>query len=209
MTFAHRALAVGALVAVALTGCATAQPAGPASDPPPAPASPAASGSVIGQGLVLQRDGEEPVFCLGPVLESYPPQCSGPAIVGWDWTGIELVESANDVTWGSFAVVGAWDGERFTVTEDPVPLALYDPERSDPDPRTEPDRAGAATAAELRAMQEDLHAFADLDVLTTYPENGYLWVTVVYDDGRIQDWLDAVYGDDRVAVISALRHVGG
>src|SRR5690606_39059876 len=113
------------------------------------------------------------------------------------------------VTWGSFAVVGAWEGERFTVTEDPVPLALYDPERYDPDPRTEPVRAGAATAAEPRAMQEDLHAFADLDVLTTYLENGYRWVPVGYDDGRVQVWRDSVYGDDGVAVISALRDVGG
>ncbi len=66
------------------------------------------------------------------------PQCSGPEIDGWDWTTIELKETASDVTWGAFAVIGFWDGERFEVTEPPIPLALYDPMPLDPDPRLDP-----------------------------------------------------------------------
>lgn len=205
MTFTSRALVVGAAILVtALAGCATEQP-GAAPDLPTSPGSPAADRYVIGQGTVLEIDGEDPVFCLGPVMESYPPQCDGPAIVGWDWEGIDIKESSNGVTWGTFAVVGEWDGAVFTVKETPIPLALYDPPAQDPDPRTDPENAGAGTEDELVAMQEDLHEFADFEVLTSYPDNGYLWVTVLYDDGSIQDYLDAVYGEDRVAVVSALR----
>jgi hypothetical protein len=41
--------------------------------------------------------------------------------------------------------------------------------------------------------------------LQSYPENGYLWATVYYDDGTIQSYLDEVYGPDVVVVQSALR----
>jgi hypothetical protein len=30
-------------------------------------------------------DTETPEVCLGPVAESYPPQCNGPELVGWEW----------------------------------------------------------------------------------------------------------------------------
>ena len=38
-------------------------------------------------------------------------------------------------------------------------------------------------------------------------ENGYLFVTVVYDDGTLQSVYDARYGTEVVAVQSALRPV--
>ncbi|WP_181397092.1 hypothetical protein [Cryobacterium arcticum] len=42
-------------------------------------------------------------------------------------------------------------------------------------------------------------------VLTDWPQNGYLWVTVIYDDGTIQDFFDQQWGEGVVAVQSALR----
>lgn len=81
-----------------------------------------------GTGTVLESDEHGPQLCLGGVAESYPPQCSGPDIVGWDWGAVDGAESANGTTWGSYTVIGTYDGQRFTLTEpaqppeDPPPL---------------------------------------------------------------------------------------
>jgi hypothetical protein len=60
-------------------------------------------------------------LCLGGVELSNPPQCGGPDIVGWDWDAIDDEESASGTTWGTYSVIGTWDGERFTITERPKP----------------------------------------------------------------------------------------
>ncbi|MFC0681190.1 hypothetical protein ACFFGH_25455 [Lysobacter korlensis] len=200
---------VGGALVLALSGCAgSAAPAADAAggDAPPAvPASnPAAPGEVLGQGTVLQVDGEEPMFCLGAVMESYPPQCSGPEIVGWDWTAVDGSESASGVTWGTYAVQGTWDGTKFTVTQPPIMLALYDPMKV-VDPFTDPANAGSLTEAELADLQEKVNNDEFVEALASWPENGYLFVQVIYDDGSVQDYFDAVHGEDVVQVRSALR----
>ena len=86
----------------------------------------AAPGQVIGKGTVIQTGDTAPQFCLGPVMESYPPQCSGPELAGWDWDAVEGDETAGDVTFGAYAIWGTWDGTVFTA-KDSVMLALYDP----------------------------------------------------------------------------------
>jgi hypothetical protein len=50
-----------------------------------------------------------------------PPQCSGPEVVGWDWEAVDSEQAANGTTWGTFLVIGTWDGERLTLTELPAP----------------------------------------------------------------------------------------
>jgi len=194
-------------VALSLAGCATAVPpvgGTPVVDAPSGSAS--ATGEVLGQGTVLQVQPDAAQLCLGGVRESYPPQCSGPDIVGWDWAAVEYEESSSGVTWGSYAVQGTWDGETFTLTQPAIPLALYDP-MADIDPRTLPENAGAATETELEAIQQQLIDEANTDVLMTLPQNGYLFVTVVHDDGTLQAYFDERYGADLVAVQSALRPV--
>ena len=193
-----------------LAGCATTAPAAP--DRPDSPGSVpapsdaiAAPGQVIGQGTVLQKDGEEPQLCLGGVAESYPPQCGGPEIVGWDWDEVDGEESASGVTWGAYAVTGTWDGTVFT-SESAMLLALYDP-MPIVDPLTDPANAGDTPESDLIAIQDELHASAPFEVLTSGPQNGYLFVTVIYDDGTIQAWVDDTYGIDKVAVRSALLDI--
>ena len=210
LTALGAALAGGALVLV-FTGCAGS--AAPAADsggsdaPPVVPASnPAAAGEVLGQGTVLQVDDEAPMFCLGAVMESYPPQCTGPEIVGWDWSEVEGSESASGVTWGTYAVQGTWDGTAFTVTQPPIMLALYDP-MPIVDPFTDPANAGSSTEAELTALQEKVHNDEFVEALTSWPENGYLFVHVLYDDGSVQAYFDELHGKDVVQVRSALRDV--
>jgi hypothetical protein len=69
---------------------------------------------------ILEDPGHGPQMCLGMVLDSYPPQCGGPDLVGFDWQQVSWHESANATTWADGVhVVGTWDGERLTLTEAP------------------------------------------------------------------------------------------
>lgn len=193
-----------------LAACATP----PAATPPGAPVepgmsvdlSPAAPGEIVATGTVLQVDGEPARFCHA-VLESYPPQCGGPELTGWEWPDDEMWESANGVTWGGYAVFANWDGELLTSTYPPVPLALYDPVAAEPDPRQDPGNPGHSDEAELLAIQDDINSLETVLVAGSWPENGYLFVTVYYDDGGIQAYFDVEYGADTVAVQSLFRDV--
>ena len=207
MRFLARTVAPVLLLA-ALAGCADATTPGGApsiAGPDAPPATIPADGEVLGVGTVLANDGEDPRLCLGPVAESYPPQCGGPPVVGWDWAAVEGEESASGVTWGGYAVQGTWDGTVFTLTQPPIMLALYDP-MATVDPREDPANAGSNDEAELVAIQDELPDAVDL--LGSYPSNGYLFVDVLYDDGQIQQFVDEAYGDNVVAVRSALRELG-
>lgn len=124
-------LAVGA---IALAGCATTPGGTPAPTTTTVPsdqrleeaqAAPP-EGPVTGTGTVLDTAGEAQL-CLGPIMESFPPQCQGVPLDGWSWEGLDGSESSGDTTWGAYAVTGTYDGTRFTRTEAPVLLALYDP----------------------------------------------------------------------------------
>lgn len=214
--------AAASLVAVALAGCgAVGVPGSTSPDSPvansPSPSAPSATpsagdawgagaqGEVLAQGTVLQRGEAPPQLCLGLVAESYPPQCSGPQLLGWDWLAVEQSETAAGVTWGSYAMQGTWDGTVFTRTSEPIPLSLYDP-IADIDPRLEPANLGAGEEAELEQLQAELWESGQR-ILTSSVVNGYLLVTVVYDDGTLQERYDRQYGPDLIAVQSALRPV--
>jgi hypothetical protein len=205
----RRAVSLAAATAsiVLLAACATGP--GDAPDPsvpiePPAEVI-AAPGQVIGQGTVIQTGDTPPQFCLGAVMESYPPQCSGPELVDWDWDSVDGEETSGDVTFGAFAVWGGWDGVQLTVTE-ALTLALYDP-MPVVDPLLDPENAGDSTDADLTRIQDELTASAPFEILMTWQENGYLFVQTVYDDGSIQAWADATYLPDTVAIRGALRDV--
>ncbi|ANP71740.1 hypothetical protein [Cryobacterium arcticum] len=200
---------------LALGGCGGPAAPGAGAGPGGFPR-PAAAGEVLAQGLVLHKDGEDPQLCLGSVAESYPPLCGGPPIVGWDWATVEQSERASGVTWGSYAITGTWNAAVFTVTQPPIPLSLYDPLRVD-DPREDPQNAGASDEATLLRLQEKLHSadyspsqytdWAQAPILSDWTANGYLWVSVIYDDGSIQRFMDDQFGTGIVAVQTALRDV--
>ncbi|GLI26270.1 hypothetical protein ARHIZOSPH14_05120 [Agromyces rhizosphaerae] len=196
------AAAVALLLAASLTACASAG-SGPGADaggdgiPAPVPA-----GDVVGQGTVLQQGDADAEFCIGAVAESYPPQCGGMPMP--EWTFPEgTYEEASGVTWGSYAIIGRWDGEAFAVTGEVVPLALYSP-LAEFDERLEEANAGEGDEATLTAIQDELSGFGDDSVLSSWQQNGYLFVQVRYDDGTVQEWMDARYGPALVAVQSAL-----
>jgi hypothetical protein len=147
--------------------------------------------------------GDGPELCLGPIAESYPPQCSGPPVADWAWPAqAPNFDRQGSTRWGAFAVAGRWDGATFTVT-DAVPAALYDPVPLEPASPPAPSRDYGA--AELEAVADELAeslpgaqgAYADTAA-------GQVLVDVTYDDGSLQDHVDEAYGAGVVVVSSAL-----
>jgi len=165
---------------------------------------PAAPGTVHTNGLatVLDRGAGAggPQLCLGPVAESWPPQCSGQPIQGWDWADEQGVfEHQQRIRWGQFAVTGTWDGATFGY-HDAIAAALYDPMPTET--VTYPDPAVVHTAAELEDIAGEV---ADLPgAQGVYVDAGHVLVDVVYDDGTLQAWADRAYGKAVVVVRSAL-----
>ncbi len=272
---------LGLLLALPLTACSTedemraVDPAAagepstgtPSQDAP----TPVPEGPVRTNGLVTVLDpGTGPQMCLGAVAESYPPQCGGPAIEGFEWGEVGFEEAAG-VKWGSYALTGTFDGTTFTAT-DAIPAALYDtmaepeeeplgaacetPATTDTDKATPEDMdatlaaasalPGYATAwltgntinvavtedasgaestlratwggplcvttvertdADLNAINQELQAALPTLLTSGSFAPDTLDAQVVFDDGSIQEWVDATYGEGLVRVSSALTPV--
>ena len=64
---------------------------------------------------------EDPVLCVGAILQSYPPQCGGQVrLIGWDWADVTAETVASGVTWvDTTYVVGTYADETFTLTRPP------------------------------------------------------------------------------------------
>lgn len=206
ITFGGIALAV-LLVA---TGCAApgGAPSAPGTPgsfddlPQPSPAGEVlAIGTVLGSAGELDRD--QPMLCVGPVAESAPPQCEGPALIGWDWDAFEHQETAG-VRWvQGVAVTGLYDADErtFTVTGEPMSAAAITlPAIEVPD--------GEVDEATALSTQDELMALGRTDFFSSWRERGTVVLEVLYDDGALQTALDAHYGDGVVFVISALRDTG-
>jgi hypothetical protein len=178
------------LAVVALAGCAGG--AQPIESPVPG------DGTVLSVTATVIDDGSGAELCA-IVLESYPPQCGAPVpLVGWDWTGLDLVQEAEGVRWGVFTVVGEYDGERMTLTETPAPAESW--------PEGVPSHTGDLSTVELTAIQRDLER--DLpDAIGNAAADGFVHVTVWFDDGSLQAELDDRYGEGAVVVSSLLRPV--
>lgn len=192
-----------AAAALVLAGCATSPGDGPG--PGGGSNDPVAPVDVVGQGTVIQVGDADPELCLGALAESYPPQCSGVPLLEWDWSLYDGSETAAGTTWGTYAVFGSWQDDTLTVTG-AIQLALYDP-MPVVDPLLDAENAGTSTEEELLAIQEGIAEAAPVEVLLSSVENGYVFVTVVYDDGAVQAWADAAYGEGVVAVRSALANL--
>ncbi len=121
--------ALSIVLAGALAGCGSSSPDS-ATDPGEPPGTPPAASTpdapVSGFGMVLDK-GDGPQLCLGAIAESYPPQCGGIPLDGWDWSARDDFEDISGVKFAMYAVTGTFDGTRLTVTEPPISGALYDP----------------------------------------------------------------------------------
>lgn len=163
---------------------------------------------MIGTGTVMD-DGGRVELCLGAVMESYPPQCSGVQMAGWSWDGVDGSQSSGTIRWGEYAVTGSYDGETIAITQPPVLLALYDPIAL-PDPTGgEPGTTGEARLLAIQSQLPDRLGDDGSAYLASSPENGYLWVDVLWDDGTYQQAADDDFGEGVVIIRSALRAVTG
>ncbi|SDR71125.1 hypothetical protein [Agrococcus carbonis] len=206
---AHRALVApvlgGVLAALVLAGCATA---GSGGDPvaPDAPSAaaldlpmPSADSPVLAIATVLEsRDAT--LLCVGPVAESAPPQCSGPALVGWDWDAYPHEETGG-VRWvQGVAIEGTYDAEAhaFTPTGEPMSAAAITmPAVEVPE--------GDLSEERIQEICDRLMAMGREDLFSAWGDRGTAVVQVLYDDGSMQEALDAAYGEGAVFVISAMR----
>ena len=64
---------------------------------------------------VLASRDHGPELCLGWVADSLPPLCRGLPITNWRWDQVEGEQAAVGTTWGTYRLVGIYDGARFTV----------------------------------------------------------------------------------------------
>jgi len=200
--------AIALIALTALTACGSDSGGDTATDPggsgggnPMPTEAPAAPGPVHTRGLATVMDTGRPELCLGAVAESYPPQCGGPEIRGWDWDDQDGVfDQQGKTRWGQFAVTGRWDGTTFTVT-DATPAALYDgmaiEEPTVPEPGRSYDQAeleqiAAKLGKELPGAQGN------------FGDQGHVFIDVMYDDGSLQAWADEEYGENVVIVVPAL-----
>lgn len=166
---------------------------------------PAATAPVTGLGTVIEKPGSPPELCLGPVAESWPPQCQGIPLVGWDWASnppdSETEAGAPVTRWGTYAITGTFDRTTLTVTS-AVSLALYDTmAQPSPTPVPPPDLSDA----QWDAVESALRATPGLLTSGRSDDRGPVLVSVVHDDGSIQAWADASFGPGAVVVTSALR----
>lgn len=170
------ALAVAvASAAVALSACVAE--ADPAEDLPEPDAEPAAVRTA--EPITVLDDGEGPEACLGGVLESYPPQCGGPDVLGWDWDALDLpYEEASGVRWGTFVLEGVFDrsADTLEVTEviDPAEVEVSDAAPSVwTTPCEEPDGG-------WRVTDDSRVSEADLDTAVTFasglPSFSQVWI---------------------------------
>ena len=163
-------------------------PAAPVTLPTPAPGT-----EVTGIGTVID-DGEGASLCSA-VMESHPPQCDSPLpIEGWDWAGLESEESGG-VRWGDFTVFGEFDGERLTVTRAPEPPGELEPWPSHTGPLISDELAIA-----LAQIPRDLPTHLSLT-----QGDGFVYVSVLYDDGTLQSGFEDSYGEGAVVIAPLLR----
>jgi hypothetical protein len=170
-----------------------------------------ASGQYRGSGTVLESPDHGPQLC-DAVAESYPPQCSGLEVVGWDWAAVDGEESARGTTWGTYEVTGTWDGERLTLTAPagaPEPQPPEDVDFSTPCPEpaggwavVDPATTNQASLSAVSGVARTLPGFAGLWVdqpirgsqATNDPTNLVVNVRVSGDIGAAERDLRALWG---------------
>ncbi|MBB5787163.1 hypothetical protein [Jiangella mangrovi] len=120
------AVPVAALLFLAACGTEEAPVSASPSDPPVAVPASDPDQTYTGLFTVLEDAEHGPQLC-SMVMDSYPPQCGGPDVAGWNWDEAPDAETANGVTWGFYSVTGTWDGTTLTLTEPPLAGAATSP----------------------------------------------------------------------------------
>jgi len=125
---------------------------------------------------VLESHEHGPQFCA-EVLDSYPPQCGGPAVIGFDWSIVSGATSANGSTWGEYTLVGTWDGTALTLTQAPTDGASGP---SSPAPLPDFSTPCQVPDGGWKVVEPSLIGMTDYEHLSTaaqsQPDIGGMWV---------------------------------
>lgn len=164
---------------------------------------------------VLEAGDSGPRLCHA-VAESYPPQCDGPPIVGWDWDAVDGEETASGVTWVDAVLTGTWDGERFTVTRPAESVSAW-PEPPPVDPAElapgcdEPDVVDASHGRdEVDAVIGSLEQAGVSSIRVSDPAgpwDGPFVLTVVVPPGRGDEITELIRRDYKGALCVVERDV--
>ena len=201
MTGLTVAAAVLVLTACADDGDRADDPAGDPGANGPMPTEPvSADGDVTTRLPATVMDTGRPELCLGPVAESYPPQCGGPPLDRWDWAAYEGdYDQQGDIRWGVFYVTGTWDGTTFTVSSAEPGDGAVPTDTELPPPPDEP-----LSTDELGRIADEVRTLGG--AMGAYSDDTRVLVDVPYDDGSLQAWVDEEYGAGVVAVTPILVH---
>jgi len=169
--------------------------------------------AVVYQGAltVLQGVERDAAELCGAVAESYPPQCGGLPVSGWDWDSVEH-EEAEGVRWGSYLVTGTFDGKSLVLTEDPVPTADIDmadyPELQYQEPEIG-DPAEDLSTAELQAIADEITAEFPRYVYGGYADdqNGVALIDALLVTPELEAYAAEHYPEDTVVFSSMLKPV--
>ncbi len=168
------------------------------------------------RATVLESPDHGPQLCYA-VMESYPPQCGGPRIEGWDWSAVDA-ESASGTTWGEYVVAGTFDGQTFRLTQPPRPADRTPPPASDDDLRTpcpeppggwtpvDPERATGETFRQAVARARSTEGFGDLWIDQRIPPKQ---LTERNSNDPKRFVLNIATKGDRAAMTAAVREVWG
>jgi hypothetical protein len=118
---------LAAILLLLLAGCAVGDPDGDA----PAQTVAAQGRRYQTTAMVLQSQDHGPELCLGGAADSFPPRCRGLPVTNWRWDQVEGQQSASGTTWGTYHLVGTYDGASFTVLQADRPPQVPRPSRED------------------------------------------------------------------------------
>lgn len=168
---------------------------------------------VIYQGALTVLQGTErdaPELC-GVVAESYPPQCGGLPVTGWDWDAVAH-EEAEGVRWGSYIVTGTFDGKSLVLTEDPLSTEEVDMADYPELEYTEPeigDPAEDLSVEELQAIADEIAAEFPVYVNGGWADeqNGVALVDTVLVTPQLELYAAENFPADTVVFSAMLRPV--
>lgn len=210
--------AIGACAtALTLTACTSTPASGAATGAEPSD-TPGATAPLLTTAypVTVLEDAEGVKLCFGGVRQSYPPQCGGPVLIGWDWDEHDgEFEEASGVRWGDFIVTGRYDAEAasFTPTEARSDNDYEWPADDTADhfttPCAEPE-GGWHVLDESRTTQRELDAV--LQAATTLDGYGSSWVDQSLNPAQSAEthddaWMQAM--NDPLYTIINVRVTGG
>jgi hypothetical protein len=135
--------------------------------------------------MVVQEDGRPADLCLGAVDLMLPPRCGTMPIPNWDWGTVQGEQAAGGVTWGNYALVGAYDGRSVTVRDVGPPQAPP----ADPDqieiPCPEPAGGWEAPHPD-RTSESDRQAA--LDLAAGQPDSSGVWVKILHAPRGVDEY---------------------